>query len=292
MSLTGSNADKRIQIRPSQQKLVAAHLLNEIRKQMGLETASLPASPVDVTKLAAELNANRGKSLVVSGSNDTEEQLLVNAINHMLDNYGQTIDTSVHLKIRQADDARMENFVEELSQGKIDGLVFYDVNPVYDYPDNNKIIEGLQKTALSISLSVLSDETSSLTRFVCPDHHFLESWNDFEVKTGHYSFSQPAIRPIFKTRSAQESLLTWAGKPVDYLTFIQQEWEKRPMPANASEKLSSEFWTRIIHDGVLESGETEKTTFAFDMAASDNALAAVDNITSDRKSTRLNSSHT
>ncbi len=287
MSITGSNADKRIQIRPSQQKLVAAHLLNEIRKLTGLEASSLPASPVDVTKLAAELMANRGKSLVVSGSNDTEEQLLVNAINHLLDNYGKTIDTSVHLKIRHADDARMENFVEELNQGKVDGLIIYDVNPVYDFPDNKKIIDGLQKTALSISLSVLSDETSSLTRFVCPDHHFLESWNDFEVKTGHYSFSQPAIRPIFKTRSAQESLLTWAGKPSDYLSFMQQEWEKRPLPANASEKSSAEFWTRIIHDGVLETEETEKTNFAFDMAASDNALAAVDNITSDKLELQL-----
>jgi anaerobic selenocysteine-containing dehydrogenase len=45
MSMTGSNADKRIQVRPSQQKLVLAALLNELRRQMGSDTLQVRGLP-------------------------------------------------------------------------------------------------------------------------------------------------------------------------------------------------------------------------------------------------------
>jgi hypothetical protein len=51
-----------------------------------------------VDKLAAELLANKGESLVVSGTNNVDIQLLTNAINAMLGNYGSTIDTAASLK--------------------------------------------------------------------------------------------------------------------------------------------------------------------------------------------------
>lgn len=275
MSLTGSNADLRIQIRPSQQKLVIANLLNEIRKLMGIEGVSIPSSPADITKVAATLAAHRGKSLVVCGSNDSEEQLLVNAINQLLESYGNTIEPDVHLKTRQADDAQMDKLVKDMNDGLVDALIIYDVNPAYDYPDNEKFIDGLQKTGLTVSMSIQSDETSGLTGFVCPDHHYLESWNDFEVKTGQFSFSQPAIRPIFKTRSAMESLLTWAGKPTDYLIHIQQTWQKMQLPASFAGKSFTEFWTQAIHDGVVETGEKEKSVTSWNGAASEKILASV-----------------
>jgi hypothetical protein len=44
MSLTGSNADERYQIRPSQEKLVLANLLQELKKLNGQAASSVPAS--------------------------------------------------------------------------------------------------------------------------------------------------------------------------------------------------------------------------------------------------------
>jgi hypothetical protein len=195
MSLTGSNADQRIQIRPSQQQLVMATLLNEIRRSEGIDTIPLPPSPVDVTELAGELTANKGKSLVVCGSNETAQQLLANEINYLLGNFGITVETDVHLKTRQADDSHMDALVQEMAEGKIDALIIHDLNPAYDYPDNKKFSEGLQKTGLTVSLAVSADETSAMTGFVCPGHHYLESWNDFEVKTGHFRFRNPQYGP-------------------------------------------------------------------------------------------------
>lgn len=280
MSLTGSNADQRIQVRPSQQIVVLANLLNEIRSLMGSEKVSVPASSVDVTKVADALVACKGSSLVVCGSNDIEEQLLVNAINQLLDSYGNTIETDIHLKTRQAHDAQMDSLVNNMNEGKVDALIIYDVNPAYDYPNREKFINGVQNTSLTISMSVQSDETSALTGFVCPDHHYLESWNDFEVKTGLYSFSQPAIRPIFKTRSAMESFLQWAGQPADSLAYIQQNWEKKSLPVGFAGKSFTEFWTQAIHDGVIETGEKEKAVLNWNGSASENVLTSIKDNTS------------
>lgn len=257
MSLTGSNADKRIQIRPSHQKATLAALYNEVRHQLGLPADSSHKATNEVAEVATSLVAHKGESLVVCGSNDTNDQLLVNAINHLLDSYGNTIDTEVHLKIRKADDDAMDRLVADMASGKIAGLIMYDVNPAYDYPDKAKFEEGLQKTGLSVSLSIFTDETSSQARFICPDHHYLEAWNDFEVKTGSYSLAQPAIRHIFNTRQAQESLLAWSGKAIEYRSYLQDYWEKNLYAKSTGYSNFTEFWNGKIHDGVFETNEKE-----------------------------------
>ena len=47
-----------------------------------------------IQKVAADLKANNGAALVVSGSNDLNVQIIVNAINNAIGAYGTTIDCS------------------------------------------------------------------------------------------------------------------------------------------------------------------------------------------------------
>lgn len=257
MSMTGSNADERIQLRPSLQKAALAGLLNEIGKQHGLEPVQLPELPFDVTALAQELLQNQGKSLVVCGSNDPDSQLIVNAINHLLGSYGQTIDIEVHLKTRKALDAQMNQLLDQMEDGRVDALIVWEVNPVYDLPQNERFTNAFKKIPLSVALQVQYDETSSLASYVCPDHHFLEAWNDFEVKTGHYSVAQPAIRNIFKTRAAQESILKWAGQEVDFRQYMQTYWMKNLYPKSSDAVSFTDFWNKAVHDGIFETKEKE-----------------------------------
>ncbi|MGQ7870856.1 4Fe-4S dicluster domain-containing protein [Sunxiuqinia sp. sy24] len=257
MSLTGSNADERIQLRPSQEKLVIASLYNELKKLNGEQPESLPASPVDVVTVAGELAAKKGRSLVVSGSNDTETQLLVNAINELLGNYGNTIHPDVHLKLRQGMDADMARLVDQMEAGEVEGLILYDVNPVYDYPQGERFQMALQQVPLSIAMPILGEETSEHVQYICPDHHYLEAWNDAEIKSGSYSLAQPTIRPIFKTRAAQESLLKWAGNPVDFHTYIQNYWEQNIYPLAQSGQSFVDFWNSKLHDGIFETDQKE-----------------------------------
>ena len=278
MSMTGTNADYRVQLRPSQQKMVLAHLLNELKKLNGETTISLAAVSHDVASLASELNGKKGSALVISGSNDKEEQLIVNAINNLLGSYGATIETDVHLKLRQGIDNAMTQLTADMKAGAVGALLLMDVNPVYDLPQAADFAEGMKKVELSVALSVMTDETSAVAQYVCPDHHFLEAWNDAQVKTGFYSLAQPAIRPIFKTRAAQESLLRWADNNAEYRAFVSDTWEKNIYPkANTLASFTS-FWNQSLHDGVFETAEKELESVAYNDAAASAVLGVLSGV--------------
>ena len=56
------------------------------------------------------------------------------------------------------------------------------------------------------------DETAAASQFVAATPHYLESWGDYELKSGHYALAQPTIRPLFDTQQFQDVLLRLAGK--------------------------------------------------------------------------------
>jgi len=256
MSLTGANADYRFPIKPSQQASVILSLYNEIAKATGGTTYAAPASAVEVTKLAQKLIGAKGKSIVVCGINDTSIQVVVNAINQMLQNYGNTIDFSTPLNIRKGLDIDMAGLVTEMNEGKTGVIIFYNVNPVYNYSDPKALLDGLKKVDLSVSFANTKDETAAACTIIAPDHHFLESWNDAEPKKGIFSLQQPTIRNIYITRQAQESLLKWAGSTVLYSAYLKQYWQQNFTSKQTEYSSASDFWNHTLQNGVFEMSAT------------------------------------
>jgi len=266
MTLTGSNADERHTVRPSEQKAVLIHLLAELMNLDGIDPGdvSLHISPLDVKELAAELMAHRDRALVVCGSNDPELQVVVNGINTILGSYGNTIDMALPLETIQGDDAAFASLVDRMNNGSVSSVIFYNANPAYDYHDQEAFRSGLDQVELSVSLSCIPDETSERCDVVCPDHHFLESWNDAMPKPGYYSLGQPAIRNIFDTRQAQESLLTWMGEPVPFDDYIRAYWEEHIYSLSDRQAGFTAFWNKCLHDGVFEFPVTGSRTADMD----------------------------
>ena len=251
LSLTGSNADVRIPITPSQEGVYLLNLYNKIAASTGIP--SLPVNTVEgpvnmIENTAKELLANKGKSLVVSGSNDIDIQLLVNAINIALENIGMTIDFTNFSKQKMSNDVEMEQFVADLNEGKISAVIVYGANPSYSYYNANKFKEGLKKTKLSISFATAHNETSADCTYIMPDHHSFESWNDHEAMAGQYSLTQPTIHPIFTTRQAQETLLVWAGINKDYYSFIKE---------NCAAHVNGLNFNALVEKGFMESSTKE-----------------------------------
>lgn len=294
MSLTGANADYRTPLRVSEEGLIIADLYNKIASELGQGALGVPASRnvKYIAEAAKELIANKGTSLVVSGSNDVNVQLLVNGINYMLGNYGKTIDFSVPSYQKQGNDETMAAFIEEVKAGSVGAVIFYGANPVYDHPMGAALKAGLGSVKLKISFADRPDETcmsnfdekdasknTSLVDFICPDSHFLESWGDAEPKKGHYSLIQPTISPIFKTRQAQESLLTWAGVNKDMYSYLQDSWKKNVYPQQKGYGSFQEFWNYSLHDGIVEIGRNVRkgTVAAAPVAAQtdSNAVASI-----------------
>ncbi|MFN9803801.1 MAG: 4Fe-4S dicluster domain-containing protein, partial [Bacteroidota bacterium] len=147
------------------------------------------------------------------------------------------------LQVRQGIDADMAQLVADMAAGKVDTLLVHGANPAYTWPQANAFREALKKVKTTISFAGKLDETTELCRIVVPDHHFLESWGDAEPKSGYYSFIQPTIYPLFKTRQWQDSLLKWAGASSDYLTLLKNFW---------GGKLGGDTgWDKALQEGVL-----------------------------------------
>lgn len=252
LSMTGANADYRTPIKASQSGLAVLALYNAIASKSGAATVNAPKVEVaNLDKAATDLLASKGASLVVSGSNDPNVQIVINAINELLGNNGVTVDFANPVFFRRGNDERMNQFVTELKSGQVGGVVFYNCNPVYDHARGAEIAEGIGKAKVSISTNGTLDETSSLVQIVAPDHHFLESWNDFQPKQGHFSLSQPTISPLFNTRQAQESFLVWAGSTTTYYDYLQANWNATLFPLAGNGATFQEFWDQALYNGVV-----------------------------------------
>lgn len=246
MSLSGSNADTRVAIKPDQHGKVLAALLNAVRGQ-GTSTVE-GVSELAINNAAKALRDSRGASLVVCGSNDPDLQRMANAINHELGNYEQTIKLSKPISMFNGDDKAMAELVRDMNAGRVDALVVYGTNPAYSWYNRDEFTEGLKKVKLSVAFSGLADETASRCAYVCPDSHYLESWNDLSLYTGRVDLAQPTITPLFNTRQAQQSLLTWSDVNDDYYTYIRKT---HSAAYTVDQMYTDQAWNEAVHNGCV-----------------------------------------
>jgi Fe-S-cluster-containing dehydrogenase component/anaerobic selenocysteine-containing dehydrogenase len=252
LSLTGSNADKRIQIKPSQEPAILLNIYKEILKSVENHNIEVPVSPVDITEISRRLLSTQGKSIVISGSNIRQVQLLVNEINMLLGNIGQTILFNSFLRTRAAIDSNMEVLIGKMRKGAVNALLVYNVNPVYTWYNRDAFTEGLKRVDLTISLSGTPDETNNLVQYICPDHHYLESWNDAEPKKEYFSLMQPAINQIFDTRQMADSLLKWSGATNSFYDFLKAYWVANMMTHQQEFKDPVTFFDHTLQKGIFE----------------------------------------
>jgi molybdopterin-containing oxidoreductase family iron-sulfur binding subunit len=241
MSMTGSNADDRYIHKASETGAVAVALLNQLSgTAAGLKDAALNEA---VKKTAELLKAAGGNALVVSGSNDVNVQIVVNAINEAIGANGKTINWAVTSNYRKGIDADMATLVADMNSGAVGAVLIQGVNPAYSYSDSKKFVEGLKKV-VGISFNGTMDETTENCKYILPSNHWLESWGDAEPKTGYTSFIQPTINPLFKTRAFQTSLLKWSGNAIaDHESYFKNYW---------TAKLGgTDNYNKALQDGVL-----------------------------------------
>ncbi|MGK7390448.1 MAG: TAT-variant-translocated molybdopterin oxidoreductase [Candidatus Cyclobacteriaceae bacterium M2_1C_046] len=252
MTVTGGNADYRTPIKPSQE----GEVLEAIHTMLGGGSSDAVKKYPHLDRCVHDLKNARGKSLVVSGSNDPDIQSLVNAINQSLGSYGNTIDMDTPVNYRQGNDEQMTEFINDVQRGAVDAVIFYNCNPVYNHPMGAQLAEALNKIKLKVSTSDRLDETSELVTFIAPDSHYLESWNDANPKKGHYSFQQPAITKIFNTRQAQESFLLWSeAQEQDYFNYLKKNWEDGNVSQLTGGANFQKSWDKALMDGVIVEGK-------------------------------------
>ena len=274
-SLTGANADVRVRIKPSQQITAVMGLAHAVAQKMGamkpaLEpfanaAAELKMDPALMAKLAEDLVANKGKSLVVAGGLPTltsqarELQIAVNFLNSMLGNEGATIEAGIPGLTGSYQD--MAELTDSLNKGNVKTVIIHGCNPIYALAEGAGFKEALKKASLVVYTGDRNDETGRQADYIVPDHHALESWGDNEIGRGLYSVHQPTMRPMYDTRSFQLSLMSWAfsankgpKRLITYETFydyLRSVWKEEIFPKSGKGQSFDDFWDTALQQGVV-----------------------------------------
>lgn len=253
MSITGSAADRRTRLAPWEQAATLSALCEALEQHAHVAQqmkGSLAGHRLEseIKTLADELWAARGKSLVVSGSNDTRTQLLVNHANALLGNYGKTISVARPSLQRGGNDAQLQALGKELAAGKVDVLIVSGANPAYDLP--TEIAASIAQAKTLVVHSAGQDETAANAKYRLPSSHSLEAWNDGEPELGRFSLSQPTVPSLHNGRTLRELLAKLGGHDSTDRELLEAYWETEVHPAFGGDFKS--FFNKALHDGYVE----------------------------------------
>jgi MoCo/4Fe-4S cofactor protein with predicted Tat translocation signal len=294
MSMTGTNADERFRIKPSQTLDVLLALIKDLLpgskyasdSRLGYAMSSVPTGealglPADaLKKIAQQLASNRGQSVVLAGgmSSDGTDglaiQIAANFLNSILDNDGKTINGSMSLSGGQGSQKAVAELIAGVQSGAIKTVIIHGSNPLYTMPANSGFQEALTKAEMVIYTGDRNDETSKMADYVAVDHHPLENWSDLEMN-GAMAIQQPTIQPLYDTRSFQDSLLKWTqGSPKvsgraksakDWHDYLKTNW-RESIAANKKSNFE-DFWDTLLQTGMFETTAHAGTVRAFNGAA-------------------------
>jgi molybdopterin-containing oxidoreductase family iron-sulfur binding subunit len=240
MSLTGANADKRILLTPTQQKIALAKLYSKLNgTSIGGNLEDEAERALDA--IVKEIGNNPGNAVVVTGLEDANAQTVALAINELLNS--KAFDPSSPRYLRQGNTRAVNQLIADMNAGRVGALFIDGVNPMYSLPNAPEFLEGIGKVDLSVTFSTNWNDTTAVTHFTAAANHYLESWGDTRMKKGHYSLMQPTIKELFDTRQFQTALLNWMGSEQSYYDYIKNTWN--------TGILGGADWNKALHDGVF-----------------------------------------
>jgi MoCo/4Fe-4S cofactor protein with predicted Tat translocation signal len=270
LSLTGTNADERFTIRPSDSVTVLMGILHEILNVKKFSSYASDSSITNIVKqyedaetsaglsagslaaIAKSLIENKGRSLVLGGS-DLASQVAANLLNSVLGNDGRTVDYSGHSHTGfKGTTQDLKSLIADLNSGKVKTLFIHGINPAYASAGTLGLKAALAKAEVVVYSGDRVDETGLHANYILPDHHPMEAWGDVEGEKGVYSIQQPTIEPLYETRGFADTLISIAkagelggpSKHENYFQFL----EKRVL------ETSGLSWEQFLQEGAVAKG--------------------------------------
>jgi Fe-S-cluster-containing dehydrogenase component len=273
MSLTGANADQRLQVRPSKIAGIAfalARYLSQVHAlplPAGLKPEDLMAfeiepaaraaglNPSAIRLLAEDLGRARNAALVLAGPTlSPESHLACHLLNSILSAEGNTLDLKAAPPSPElAGPSELQSLFKEAAQGKFALGIFWGANPAYAFPDVSAWKDAVAKIPETFRIGLYDDETALDCDWRLPENHWLESWGDFEPSANFVSLRQPVIGALHDSRQAEEFLMACLRKmkiqtPRNYVEYIKSRWRSDVYPVGSP--VSPEiFWNAALHDG-------------------------------------------
>jgi MoCo/4Fe-4S cofactor protein with predicted Tat translocation signal len=283
MTQTGINSDYRIRLHPNKHFEFVMCLINEVQKRTGKSLIQASGYNLkDFIKnnslsndiiyyLISDLVKNKGTSVVYAGSQlPVNVHLAVNGLNEILGN--SALYNSEQAQLVFSDLSLPEDFnilVRNMKEGKVGVVIHYNTNPVFHFSPGYEYKNALQKVAASVTLAESENETSVLSNYILPINHYLESWGDYNIRTGVYSLQQPVISSIYNSRQKEAVLLYWnsglnkAYTEDIYHQYLMDNWAKNIYPGLNLPIEFKSFWYTALEAGVVLNHQSLNRNFSF-----------------------------
>ena len=142
MTLTGSNADDRVPAKPSELKKIVARIYFRLTGNGDIKGSLTPEIDKYIDLSIERILSSPNKSVVVSGIDDVEIQELILQINRSINS--EAIDINNPRLIKQGNNSELNEFISELSSGKISGVITSGVNPLYSLPNSESVKQSFE----------------------------------------------------------------------------------------------------------------------------------------------------
>jgi MoCo/4Fe-4S cofactor protein with predicted Tat translocation signal len=268
-SMTGSMADHRLAVRPSEVAPIAA----AIAKELGVPgiTPTNPPPPdrlaAWITAVAADLRQAGNAGLVVPGVfQSAEVHTLALVINQKLTSFQNCVDYydpwTAPLGVRS-----LAALAADMRSGATDTLLVLGGNPAYDAPADLHFADELEHFSrsgdangkgyrnFSAHLGLYDDETAYRCQWNLPESHYLEAWGDIRGYEGTAAIIQPLILPLYPSKSVTELLDTMLGRSRGGYEIVRSYWESLNI-YNPFEP----WWQESLRKGMIASSRGSNST--------------------------------
>lgn len=256
-SLTGSNADEWVSIKPGTEAILALGIANEIvssgqsSNSGGLQglLSQYPSSKVSemtgvpegtIKQIANEFSSRNslalGGGVSVTSTTATETLIAINILNHVAGNIGDTVDfgdTLTQSDVNSFQD--ITSLTRSMENGEVDILFIYDTNPVFTLPKQLNFKDALGKVPYVVSFSSYMDETTEMADLVMPNNTPIESWGDYSPRESVNGLLQPVMSPVFNTKGTGDVILSVSGQveklnskytQTTYYDYLRDSWKE------------------------------------------------------------------
>jgi len=256
-TLLGAKADHRLAMRPDEIMMSMRYLAGLVGA--GPQAWSAQDCPhADWLKAAADdLTQNKGRAFVHAGREQPAEiHLLADAINNTLGAFGKTVRLVAPVTTSAASVQSLSELTGDMAAGKVNTLLIFGTNPIYDAPADVNFAAALRCVRFSVCLSLYDDETARACTWRLPGTHEYETWSDARAFDGTVTIQQPQVRPLYGGHSAQQILAVLTGNlATDDYTLLRTFWQQRAQQENRGD--FETFWHEAIQKGIVPNTAAE-----------------------------------
>ncbi len=262
--LFGARADARIALPPARiegllQRLCSALLPGDGGGVLSAPLAGDGAGAAEQAFERAALQALRAAGpdalLLACGGLSAPGHALALALNHRLGAVGRGL-LLIDPPDAAADAGGLAELAQALHAGAVSTLLLLGANPALQTPAALDLGTAIGRAGFSAHAGLYADETAALCDWHLPLSHDQERWGDALAHDGSATLLQPAIAPLYDSRSAAELLALLADDPLrNGHALLRRHWRRGGQrggpPPGADDDAFDAFWRDSLRQGVV-----------------------------------------